>query len=336
MLQSFDHLSAAFARHLVSVDSWILLASFALSFAGAVFTFYLRSDHGLRKLPRDCLRYCFPWHVLRLPSCRIDGLFVVVHGITHALVLGPLLAGNVAAAVLVHRALILTFGPVPISPHAALLHPIIIIFAIVLTDFGYYCAHWLLHRFPLLWELHKVHHSVEYLIPISRRRLHPLEEIFDSSVVMLMVGTWLGSTAYAFGLPIERVGIAGVDAYFLLNAVSFYHLRHSHIPMSYGWLERLVISPAQHQLHHSTAPEHLGRNLGSALACWDWMFGTWAQSVAYDGLKLGLMPADRPQDYRSVFRLYWVPVCRLAERVAGSIRRLVATRDAAGTNVSEA
>lgn len=317
---SVSGFASAFARHFLRVDSILLLASFALSLLGAVLTFYLRSDTGPRKTPRECLRFLFPLHVLRLPSCKIDGLFVVVHWMTHVLVLGPLLAFNVAAAIGVHHVMTSLLGPPLPVTHAAWIHPAIVLCAVVLTDFGYYCAHGLLHRFPLLWEMHKVHHSAEYLIPISRRRLHPLEEVFDSGVVMLFVGTWLGFTAYLFALPIQDAGIAGVDAYFVLNALSFYHLRHSHIPMSYGRLERWLISPAQHHVHHSTAPEHLDRNLGTLLACWDRMFGTWTPSAAYPQLALGLTPNDQPQDYRSVPRLYWVPVYRMAERMIAPLR----------------
>ncbi|GAB5435666.1 MAG: hypothetical protein FalmKO_07910 [Falsiruegeria mediterranea] len=39
-------------------------------------------------------------------------------------------------------------------------------------------------------------------------------------------------------------------------------------------MEFLLISPAQHQIHHSVARQHHDRNFGAALAVWDWMFGT--------------------------------------------------------------
>jgi sterol desaturase/sphingolipid hydroxylase (fatty acid hydroxylase superfamily) len=314
-LLSISGLASAFLRHLLRVETLLVLASFALSLLGAVLTFYIRNDHGMRKTPVQCVRYLFPLHVLRLPSCKLDGLFVVAHWVTHVLLLGPLLVFNIAAAVGVDRLLVALFGAPSAVVDAPWVHPAIVAVALVLTDFGYYGAHALLHRYPLLWELHKVHHSAEYLIPISRRRLHPVEEVFDSAVVMLFVGSWLGVTAYVFGLPIQDVGIAGVDAYFVLNALAFYHLRHSHIPMSFGWLDRWLISPAQHHVHHSIAPEHLGRNLGTLFAFWDRMFGTWAPSVAYDDLTLGLLPEDQPQDYMSVPRLYWMPIRRTGERL---------------------
>jgi sterol desaturase/sphingolipid hydroxylase (fatty acid hydroxylase superfamily) len=34
------------------------------------------------------------------------------------------------------------------------------------------------------------------------------------------------------------------------------------------------VSPAHHQVHHSSNPKHFNKNFGSCLALWDWMFGT--------------------------------------------------------------
>ncbi len=315
-----NDLLAGFTRHVVTVDFLLVAASFLLSFLGGVLTFYVRTDHGLRKSAANCLRYLFPLQVLRLKSCKLDGAFVVVHWLSHKLILAPLLVSNVVAAIGAHQLLTYAFGKQAATPHGAWIGPLVVIGAVLLADFGYYFAHAMMHRFAVLWELHKVHHSAEYLIPISRRRLHPIEEVAEHVLVMVMVGSWLGVIAYAFALPIQQAGFAGVDAYFLLNLLSFYHLRHSHIPMSYGWLERWVISPAQHHVHHSIRPEHLGRNLGTLLACWDRMFGTWAPSRPYNELPVGLMPEDEPQHYDSVAKLYWVPVRTIGRRIGAALR----------------
>ena len=53
------------------------------------------------------------------------------------------------------------------------------------------------------------------------------------------------------------------------------NLRHSHVWITYGRImERLLISPAQHQIHHSKNKVHFDRNFGVVLAIWDGMFGT--------------------------------------------------------------
>jgi sterol desaturase/sphingolipid hydroxylase (fatty acid hydroxylase superfamily) len=40
------------------------------------------------------------------------------------------------------------------------------------------------------------------------------------------------------------------------------------------FLDRVLISPTLHQVHHSYAPEHLDKNYGGMLAIWDLLAGT--------------------------------------------------------------
>ncbi|MGB8043961.1 MAG: sterol desaturase family protein, partial [Pseudolabrys sp.] len=56
---------------------------------------------------------------------------------------------------------------------------------------------------------------------------------------------------------------------------AYVHLQHSHMWISFrGVLGRVFVSPAHHQVHHSSNPKHFNKNFGSCLALWDWMFGT--------------------------------------------------------------
>ena len=57
------------------------------------------------------------------------------------------------------------------------------------------------------------------------------------------------------------------------------NLRHSHIKIRYPKIiERIFISPGQHQIHHSTEKQHFDKNFGVAFAIWDLMFGSLAFS----------------------------------------------------------
>jgi sterol desaturase/sphingolipid hydroxylase (fatty acid hydroxylase superfamily) len=57
------------------------------------------------------------------------------------------------------------------------------------------------------------------------------------------------------------------------------NLRHSHIKIRYPKIiERILISPGQHQIHHSTEKKHFDKNFGVAFAIWDLMFGSLAFS----------------------------------------------------------
>ena len=51
-------------------------------------------------------------------------------------------------------------------------------------------------------------------------------------------------------------------------------LAHSHAPISYGKIDKYIISPAMHQVHHSEDPKHYDKNFGFMLICFDRMFGT--------------------------------------------------------------
>ena len=52
------------------------------------------------------------------------------------------------------------------------------------------------------------------------------------------------------------------------------NLRHSHIPLSFGFFEKLFISPKQHQIHHSQNISHFDKNYGVSLSIWDRLIGS--------------------------------------------------------------
>jgi hypothetical protein len=84
-----------------------------------------------------------------------------------------------------------------------------------------------------------------------------------------------------------------------------YHLRRSHMWLSWGrTLSRIVISPAQHHIHHSFLPQHCNKGYGEMFAFWDWMFGTIYIPEKHEELKLGTgLVQPRP----NLWRAYAVP-----------------------------
>jgi sterol desaturase/sphingolipid hydroxylase (fatty acid hydroxylase superfamily) len=85
-------------------------------------------------------------------------------------------------------------------------------------------------------------------------------------------------------------------------------LQHSHFPISFGPLERFIVSPLMHQVHHSTKPEHWNKNYGSRLSIWDWCIGTLVILPKGERIQFGLNPAeDQSGDYSSLFWCYAGP-----------------------------
>jgi sterol desaturase/sphingolipid hydroxylase (fatty acid hydroxylase superfamily) len=142
-------------------------------------------------------------------------------------------------------------------------------------EIAYWLDHWLSHNVPALWELHKVHHTAEALSPLTNFRVHPLETVKFYNIAAACTGAAAGLLDYGIGATHGRLALFGTDALFVVFMCSFAHLQHSHFWISFkGPVARLLMSPAAHQIHHSTDPRHFNRNLGNALAIWDWLFGT--------------------------------------------------------------
>jgi len=143
----------------------------------------------------------------------------------------------------------------------------------IVGDFTRYWLHRLLHTVPLLWKIHQVHHSAEVLNPLTFYRVHPVENILFGVRYALSVGLITGVFIYLFGANIGLIQIVGANIFVFAFGMMGANLRHSHIPLRFGdRLEKIFISPYQHQLHHSKEFTH--KNFGGALALWDWMFQT--------------------------------------------------------------
>lgn len=199
----------------------------------------------------------------------------------------------------------------------------------VVDDLSRYVVHRLLHQVPLLWSFHKVHHTATSLNPLTVYRTHPVEGILFALRSSFVHGACIAVFVFFFGERVTLATVLGASVFsFAFNALGA-NLRHSHIALGF-WrpLERLFISPAQHQLHHSTAPRHRDRNFGVALAVWDLAFGTHSFSEPGVRLRFGVA-GERSDRAHSLAALYWNPVRDAARIVvhAGSrlLRRAVDT-----------
>lgn len=145
----------------------------------------------------------------------------------------------------------------------------------VITDFTSYWIHRVHHDSRTLWPLHAVHHSASVLTPLTAYRTHPVGQMVTTAMTTVIFGIVFGVLVGAFNPNLSVFEIAGVNAFVILFNLTVSNFHHSHIWVSFGpIIERFIISPAQHQIHHSIEPRHFNRNYGQALAIWDWMFGT--------------------------------------------------------------
>lgn len=205
----------------------------------------------------------------------------------------------------------------------------IIVCLTLARDFSTYVTHALHHRWPLLWAFHKVHHSAEVLTPVTIHRKHPVYNLFSSLADFAIVGPAQGLVLFAFGAKPDPITLFGANFIFSIFHLLGSNLRHSHIWLSFGpILGRIFISPAQHQIHHSRAPQHWDRNFGEVFAIWDWLFGTlYLPGKEREIIEFGVY-GDDTTAHPTLFAAYMQPFRDCARLLADYSRRFL-TRGAA-------
>ena len=261
---------------------WLFVLSSAALALGVV---YFRR----RKLTLHLLRQTFFSRRYWLNrSTGVDFLLLFGNSLIKAFFIVPMVGSNLLLSIWVSRLLMANFDMPPNweMPIYFVLLTYTLVFFLV-EDFSRFGLHMLFHKVPLLWRFHKVHHGATVLTPVTLYRIHPLEMSLYYFRSFFVFGLVSGVFVYLFGASVGAYDIMGVHALgFIFNAMGA-NLRHSHIPLGFGALERLFISPAQHQIHHSRAVEHHDSNFGSTLAVWDKLFGTLVYSRNIGRLRFG-------------------------------------------------
>ncbi|AWX44775.1 hypothetical protein HME9304_01779 [Flagellimonas maritima] len=155
----------------------------------------------------------------------------------------------------------------------------LLVFFIIL-DFVQWFTHLLLHKFPFLWQFHKVHHSVKEMGFAAHLRYHWMENIFYKplkTIGVMLLGGFEPEQAYIVHFA----------------AISIGHLNHANIKLTYGPLKYILNNPVMHLYHHSyKLPEgKFGVNFGISLSAWDYIFKTNYIPESSGKIKLGF-PGD--------------------------------------------
>lgn len=213
-------------------------------------------------------------------SCFSDYQWAFINQVIKILIITPFLATSLTIAIYVNRVLMEGFGAGDFLqwPYQY----VVILFSVslfLIDDFSRFYLHRLYHRIPFLWKFHAVHHSATVLTPITLHRVHSVEYILNNCRGVLVIGLTSGTFMYCFNGAIGFTEVLGINLFNFLFNLAGANLRHSHVWVSFGYLECLFISPAQHQIHHSRERKHFNKNFGSCLAIWDKVFRTWQVST---------------------------------------------------------
>ncbi len=138
---------------------------------------------------------------------------------------------------------------------------------LIVKDFLEYGIHNLLHRVPLLWRFHKVHHSIRDMDFIGNFRFHIMEIVVYKSLTWLPM-IMLGANDYVLLILAIIVTVIG-------------HHNHSNLNVGWGPGDYILNSPRFHLWHHdyqlrnaADGTPSKGCNFAIVFTCWDWLFGT--------------------------------------------------------------
>lgn len=173
--------------------------------------------------------------------------------------------------------------------------------ALVILDAAIYLQHVATHKVPLLWRLHRVHHSDLDVDVTTGLRFHPIE---------ILLSLLYKSTLVAL-LGVDPLVVLIFEA--LLNgATLFTHGNIALPPRLDRTLRQLFCTPDMHRRHHSVVRAETDSNYGNVLSLWDRAFRTyfWEPALGHDNVVLGLA------DERAPDRLGLVNLLRLPFRKA--------------------
>lgn len=125
-------------------------------------------------------------------------------------------------------------------------------------DLSFYINHRILHAVPILWTLHGVHHTGTKM-----------------NLVLILRGTFFPFFVTLLqSLPLHIIGFSIYEqVYYIVLANIHQSLCHT----ERNWprfLDKFMITPAIHRVHHSAIEKHLNKNFGGILSIWDNLFKT--------------------------------------------------------------
>ena len=179
--------------------------------------------------------------------------------------------------------------------------------AMLLLDLLIYWQHRLFHRVPVLWRLHRMHHTDLEIDASTGLRFHPFELVI-SMLIKLAAIALLGAPA-----------LAVVLFEIILNACSVFNHANVRLPLRLDALIRkVIVTPDMHRVHHSAIPEETNSNFGFSLSVWDRLFGSYIAQpqLGHTDMEIGLAEY-RDRTILRPDRMLLDPFINPAERMGG-------------------
>lgn len=167
--------------------------------------------------------------------------------------------------------------------------------AVLLLDYTLYLWHVLTHRVPFLWRFHVAHHVDLDLTASTALRFHFGELIISTvwrAVQILLIGV----------SPLSLT----VWQQFLFLAIIFHH-SNVRLPLEIERkLNRFIVTPRMHGIHHSVIQDETNSNWSSGLTLWDYLHGTLRLNIPQSEITIGV-PAYREAEEVELMKILKMP-----------------------------
>ena len=155
----------------------------------------------------------------------------------------------------------------------------------LLMDLAFYYWHVANHRVPFLWRFHNVHHIDPDLDVSTAFRFH-FGEILLSTAFSLLQVSFIGPSAWVFGVY-----------QLVFQAEVIFH--HSNVRLPIGverLLNKVVVTPRMHGIHHSQVQRENNTNIGTVFPWWDRFHRTLGVNIPQDEVVVGVPGYTLPED----------------------------------------
>ena len=158
---------------------------------------------------------------------------------------------------------------------------------IVLQDLAYWLQHTVDHSSRLFWAMHSTHHnSNEYNLTTG----------FRSSVLQPLY-------RYVYFMPLAWLGFHPLHIMFAYAVTQIYgNLVHTQAIGKLGWIEKILVTPSHHRVHHASNTPYLDKNMGMLFIAWDKLFGTFeAEGRDPEPIRYGAVSAPESRSPWALF-----------------------------------
>ena len=202
-----------------------------------------------------------------------------------------------------------SLGQVPVAGPA--LEVLAMIFVpVLLHDLWFYWAHRSFHKVPFLWAFHKLHHSDERMNCATFARDQFLQATLTAFFPIFTLGLFL---------DLDLVEAGKTALYSRIFVVVWTMFYHSAIRVQLPWLDRVLVTPQLHRLHHSLDPAVFNTNFADALPIFDILFGTYRRPRRNEFSPTGLADFAAP---RSLWAAQLGPLREVGQLLHPSPRRV--------------